>query len=402
MARSTPVRVWLVAAVVATAVLGASVVVIVGSTSNGSPGGSPGSGGGGGGNPPHYAVVGSIQTIEVRNVTVGPWPSHVIYDAQSGMLYVTSEYSQTVSLVDPHPFHVSVVINTGADARGLALDSASHRLFVSNDNADNLTVINTSSNTILTTLDYAPLGNMVGVQLDPSTGQLLVLANNPPDSILSINPNTYNVTRILPIDQNPGGGEDYGINATSHVLYFPARGDLAVTEIGELNGTSFASIVMPGSEGPMSTFLDPLNGLLYVMLGGWLWMNPGNLGVVLNPATDQIVGTLHLGTWPDAYAYDPASELLFVACAASGNISIINVSSNDVVGSIPLGNGTLPQSIAIDPATGALYVTESGTGELVEVAPANGPSTSVIPGPPAASGTPAFAARWTAPSRTTV
>ena len=397
MARSTPAPVRLLVAVVAALVLGTTAAVVVGSSLGGAPGTATrsGNGDGGGGSAPHYAVVGSIQSIEIHNVTVGLWPSHVIYDAQSRILYVTSEFSQTVSLVDPSPFRVSRVIATGADARGLALDAATHRLFVSNDYADSLTVINTTTNTILTTLDYPSYGSMVGVQLDPATGELLVLANSPPTSILSINPNTYNVTRILPIDANPGGGEGYAINSTTHVLYFPARGDLAVSEIGELNGTTFSRVPMPGIEGPMSTFLDPLNGLLYVMLGGWLWTNPGTIGVVLNPATDRIVSTLPLGTRPDAYAYDPGSELLFVACAASGNISIINASTNQIVGSITLGNGTLPQSVAVDPATGSLYVGESGTGELVEVAPSSEPPPLTTPGPYLASITVAVAARWT-------
>ncbi|MGA8537382.1 MAG: hypothetical protein WB789_08330 [Thermoplasmata archaeon] len=342
----------------------------------------------------HYAVVGTIAQINVSGVAVGFWPQDVIYDPQSGMLYVASENSQTVSIVDPSTFQATQVIPTGADARGLVLDPSNNRLFVSNDFASNLTVINTTTNTIQTTLNYTPYGNMVGEQLDPSTGQLLVLANNPPDSILSINPNTYNLTRVLPIDVNPGGGNGYAINASTHVIYFPARGDYAVSEIGELNGTSFERVPMPGDEGPTSSFSDPLNGDIYVMLGGWLWMGPGNQAVVLNPATNQIVATLTLGAWPDAYAYNSTSDLLFVSCAASGNISIINVSSNRVVGSIFLGNGTLPGAIAIDPVTGNLYIGEDGSGELVEVALVTSSAVSIVPVAPTMASSLLLVARW--------
>jgi YVTN family beta-propeller protein len=342
----------------------------------------------------HYAVVATIDEINVSGVRVGFWPQYVIYDPQNGLLYVASEFSQSVSIVDPSPFQVSQVIPTGSDARGLALDPSSHQLFVSNDYASNLTVINTTTETIQTTLDYAPYGYMVGEQLDPSTGQLLVIANNPPDSILSINPNTYNLTRVLPIDENPGGGNGVAINSSSHTIYFPSRGDLAVSEIGELNGTTFANVPVPGNQGPTSTFFDPLNGDVYVMLGGWLWMGPGDQAVALDPATNQIVASFTLGTWPDAYAYNPTSDLLYVSCAASGNISIINASTNEVVGSVFLGNGTLPGVIAIDPATGNLYIGEDGTGALVEVALVSSSATSTVPDAHSVIGSSLAAARW--------
>ena len=347
----------------------------------------------------HYAVVATIAEINVSGVAVGFWPQYVIFDPQNGMLYAASEYSRTVTIVNPNPFQVTQVIRTGADARGLVLDPSNDLLFVSNDYASNLTVISTTTNTIQAALNYSPYGYMVGEQLDPSTGQLLVLANNPPDSILSINPNTYNLTRVLPIDTNPGGGNGYAINASTHVIYFPARGDDAVSEIGELNGTSFASVGIPGDEGPTSTFFDPLNGYIYVMLGGWLWMGPGNQTLVLNPATNHIVATLTLGTWPDAYAYNSSSELLFVSCAASGNISIINASTNRVVGSIFLGNGTLPGVIAIDPVTGNLYIGEDGTGKLVELALVGSSATSLSPVAPLTADDTLLVARWVQTTR---
>ncbi len=370
MARATAVRRAWVAGVALVVVFG----TILAFAATQSPGGSPGSRQSSGES--RYEVTGSIGDINVSGTPVGFWPQYVIYDSENGMLYVASEFSHTVSVVDPNPFHVTQVISTGADARGLALDSANGLLFVSNDYASNLTVINTTSNTVETTLNFTPYGYMVGEQLDPATGQLLVLANNPPDSILSIDPTTFNLTRVLPIDPNPGGGNGLAIEPTSHVIYFPSRGDLAVTEIGELNGTSFANVAVPGYEGPTSTFLDPLNGYVYVMLGGWLYDSPGNQLVVLDPATNEYVGELTVGSWPDAYAYNASTQLLYVSCAASGNVSIVNASTNQVAGSIALGNGTLPGVIAIDPTTGDLYIGEDGTGALVEVTFVGGSITS--------------------------
>jgi len=387
MSVSPTLRLALVMAVVVIAVLGTLLLFL------GAP--APSSHGKTGGVGLHYAVVGTIAQINVSGISVGFWPQYVIYDPQSGLLYVASEFSKTVSIVDPNPFQVTQVIATGADARGLVLDSSDQLLFVSNDFASNLTVINTATETVQTTLNYSPYGYMVGEQLDPSTGQLLVLANNPPDSILSINPITYNLTRVLPIDPNPGGGSGYAINETTHVIYFPARGDYAISEIGELNGTPFANVSVPGNQGPTSTFFDPLNGYVYVMLGGWLYNNPGNQLAVLNPATGQVLESLTLGTWPDAYAYNPVSELLYVSCAASGNISIINASTNQLEGSIFLGNGTLPGQIAIDPITGNLYIGEDGPGALVEVSLVTNTAATMVPlAHSAAAEVSLLAARW--------
>jgi YVTN family beta-propeller protein len=296
-------------------------------------------------------------------ICVGNWPQYVLFDPVNGMVYASAEYSQNVSAVDAGTLQKVASVNS-SNARGLAIDPADGRLFVSNGFGDSLTVIDTANNAVLTTVNLTGYGFMVSEQYDPTTGQLLVLANNNPD-ILAVDPSSYAISNVIPLDPNPGGTE-LAIIPSTHVIYFPARGMNSVALVGELNGTTFAHISMPGIYGPTSTFYDPVNGYVYVMLGGML-DDPGNQMVVLNPATGGIVTTLTLGEWPDAYAYNPTTQLLYVSCAAAGSISVINVATNQLVGSIDLGAGTLPGGIAVDPSTGHLFVGEDGTGELVEL-----------------------------------
>ncbi len=316
-----------------------------------------------------FSAVGHPAGRVVASLPVGDWPQGVLYDPADNELYVSAEYSQNVSIFNATCFDRIATLSTHQDARAMALDPANGRLFVSDDWSSNLTVIDTANDSIAATVGLAGFGYMVGDQYDPGTGQLFVLANNNP-ALLDVSPSTYGILQTTYLAPNPGGGNGFAINPSSHVIYFPARGYDSLQLVGELNGTVFGSIALPGPFGPTATFFDPVNGLIYVMLGGLL-DDPGAQMVVLNATTDTVIATLTLGGWPDDYVYNPATQLLYVSCAAGGDIAVVNADTNTLVTTYSLGAGSLPGTVSLDASTGALFVGEDGEGAvaLVSVAP---------------------------------
>jgi YVTN family beta-propeller protein len=319
---------------------------------------------------PSYSVL--------RSTTVGSYPANIAFDQSNGLVYVANEFSDNLSVVRASTLQVASTISTGLQARGLALDPANGRLFVTNDYSSNISVINTSNGSTLITIYTPAYSYTLQDQFDLVSGQLYVLANNNPD-LLVFNPNTLGLSKVIPIDPNPGG-EQFAISG--HVIYFPARGSLAVELIGQSNGTTYAEIPTLSSYGPTTTFLDPLNGFVYVMLGGLL-DHPGDKVLVLNPATGAFVSNMTVGLWPNSYAYDSARHLLYVTCQASNEVSVINTETNRVTATISFPAGSKPQGIAVDPSRGHLFVGELGTGRLVElglVATAGTPAGTVTTG----------------------
>lgn len=325
------------------------------------------------------------------SVCLGGWPSDLLYDAANQLIYVSAENSENVSALDLTGPRVVASISTDNFARGLALDPSNQRLFVSDGMGDDVAIINSSTNALEGTWSFPGYTDMVGAQFDPTTNQLLLLANNPPDSILLVNASTGIVNQVVSIDVNPGGGDGPigAVNPATHVMYFAARGDFEIQLIDLLNGTTVGYWPTGSSYGPTNTFYDPSNHLVYVEDGGWLWLGPGDQVTVFNATTGAQVTTIPVGEFPSTFAYDPARHLLYVSCAASGTVSVIDDRTNQVVGTISLGSTSLPGPVFVDPTNGNLFVAEDGTGMLLELPP--GPPSNSSTGywtPVATSGGP--------------
>jgi len=303
-------------------------------------------------------------------VSVGNWPQAVLFDPNNQLVYVAVQNSNNLTIVNPSGMHVVGTIPF-YNARGLALDPTSGQLFVSDGFGDDFMVVNTASNSEVTTSALSGYTYLVGAQFDSATGQLFFLANNN-DDILLVNPGTYALEQAIQVQANTGGGSGpiAAVDPQTHVMFYAARGSMGVDLVGELNGTVFGFLPTGTSEGPVNTFYDPSNHLLYVALGGWLYQNPGNQVVALNLTTGVQVASATVGVWPSSFAYDSSRHLLYVSCAVSGTISAINDLTNQVVDTISLGSSSMPGSIAIDPSTGNLFVGEDGTGMLAELPPA--------------------------------
>ena len=317
-----------------------------------------------------------LGTPILASLCIGDWPQALVYDSTNHLIYASIENSQNVSVVNPDGDQVVATIPALSYARGLALDPYNHRLFVSDGLGDDVAVINTTTNSYAGSFNLNDYTYLVGAQFDPTTRQLFFLANNN-DTILSVNATTYALEQAIQVQVNTGGGSGpiAAVNPQTHVMYYAARGSMEVDLIGELNGTVFGYYPTGSSYGPVNTFYDPFNHLLYVADGGWLYLGPGNQLVVLNATTGAQVTGLTVGEFPSGFAYDPSRHLLYVSCAASGTISVINDETNQLVGTISLGSTTLPGPVLVDPSTGNLFVGEDGTGMLVELPPAE-PSNS--------------------------
>lgn len=310
-------------------------------------------------------------TAVIGLACVGSAPQSVVYDPANQLVYVASEFSQNVSVLQSSDLSPVATISTGNFARGLALDSTNGLLYVSGDFGSTVAVVNTSTNVVVSSFDLTGYTNLVGAQYDPSVNQLFFLANNNPDLVF-VNPSTGSISQVIPVAANPGGGSGpiAAIDTTTHVIFFPDRGYYDVALIGELNGTEFGTIPITGSNGPTTTFYDAANGLLYVMIGGLRDLGAGNQVFVFNATSMSLVSALTVGSFPYGYAYDSARGLLYVACANSGSVYVINTTTNQVATSINLGAGSMPGNIAIDPITGDVFVAEDGTGLVLELPPA--------------------------------
>ncbi len=132
------------------------------------------------------------------------------------------------------------------------------------------------------------------------------------------------------------------------------------------NGTSAPGNFLSGiGLTPRALLYDPATGDLEVAAE-----SSGNL-IVVNPTSDRVVGAIPAGDEPVSIAYDPSNGRLYVA-DQSNTVSVIDPSTGTLVATLP--SGYYLTSIAYDPVSGLVYVgilTRNDVGRLLLLDPEN-------------------------------
>jgi len=81
---------------------------------------------------------------------------------------------------------------------------------------------------------------------------------------------------------------------------------------------------------------------------------------VINVATNTVVGTVPVGNNPGAVVV--SGNIAYVANQGSNSVSMINTSSNNVVGNLSVG--AAPDALAVNPKGTALYVANAGNNDV--------------------------------------
>src|SRR5450755_4763684 len=81
---------------------------------------------------------------------------------------------------------------------------------------------------------------------------------------------------------------------------------------------------------------------------------------VIDIATNTVVGTVPVGAQPEGVAVNPVSPRVYVT--TSSNVSVIDTTSNTVIATVPVGVG--PTGVAVNPAGTRAYATNFGSNTV--------------------------------------
>lgn len=153
---------------------------------------------------------------------------------------------------------------------------------------------------------------------------------------------------------DPGNGNVYIATYSGQELMAVVNGST-----GRLVGT----VAWPGSNSTTWNWntqeqiaVDVTNGLAF------LTGDDSNYILMVNTATDLVVGRLGVGLDPEGIVFDERNQCLYIANHGSDNITVINVSTNHSVASINLG--MVPTSVAVDTRSNHLFVSDSLSGKI--------------------------------------
>jgi len=298
-----------------------------------------------------------------------PWG--IAIDPDKDRLYVTEFEGNNLTVINTTTRQVVNSIPTGVDPRRVVIDPANGQLYVSCTEANNVAVINATTGHVIGAIPVGP--DPIGLTFDASDNRLFVADSNVygegnlPSNVSVIDTVNDSVVARIPVGSD---ARELVYDPLNHDLYVENYNSGNVTVIGARNLTTFGSIDV-GSF-PLGTAIDDATGQVFFMDN----YDPG-MAYVIDGSSQAVVGTIGLGSYPGAGAYDSANGYVYISESFSDEEAVINGSSLQVVGLVPAGID--PSGMVFDSVSHFLYVASPYTDRVLAI---NGSTRSLPAGEP--------------------
>jgi gliding motility-associated-like protein len=306
------------------------------------------------------AVTGTVNPLPTVNVVSNQTVNNgaataVINFAGTGNTFNWVNDTQGIGLAASGSGDISsfITVNTGNNpviATITATPSSTSFAYIANERSNNVSVINTATDAVVSTI---PVGsNPLWVSVSPD-GSFVYVANYSSNTISAINSATNAVVATIPVGTNPIG---VVVSPDGSKVYVANNGSNTISVINTATD-AVTSTISVGSK-PEGISVSPDGSLLYVVNG-----NDNNVSVI-NTFTNLIVTTIPVGLGPFGIAISPDGSRLYVANLVSHSVSVINTASNTVVSSFIINPD--PEGLVLSPDGGLIYVTDA-TSKTVSV-----------------------------------
>jgi DNA-binding beta-propeller fold protein YncE len=343
---------------------------------------------------------------------VGNGPQALASDPSTGTVYAANFSAGTISVVNPGSCNATVtrscrdeaqISSVGSAPSGVAIDIATHTVYVANQGNNTVSVLNASrcsafdiSGCVLPSATVHVGSGPTGIAVDQATDSVYV-ANNSGNTVSVINGVTCNAeqlrgcTGIAATISVGDGPSAIGVNPTTDTIYVTDSG--ATGSVGDavsvIDGSTCNAVVQSGCDqtpgtvtvgsGPLGIAVDPSTDSIYVANSGRFGAADSALGHTVSlidgatcNATDQVgcgraAATVIVGVAPWGIAVDQRTNKIYVANNTGGDtpasLSVINGATCDTTNtsgcagrpSELTGPGFAPNGIALDPTTQVLY-----------------------------------------------
>ena len=315
-------------------------------------------------------------------------------------------------------YAVTATIGVGSEGTGgsIAVDSGTHRGYVTSYDDSRLTIINTSTNTVVGSVAVG--SGPIGVAIDTIGNQplpMVFVANYRANSISFVDTSTNTVVGTVSLGDNLP--QDMAVDPSTHTLYAAGASGMST------NGSSLDSVVddyhrslsltLPISGFVKRVAVDSSTHKVYAAGGQNLWeidatptkvasfTDPtGTSAVAVNPATHKVyvtndsttagvlsvvddstnlvTATVPVGKSPDGVAVDTSTNVIYVSNRLDNTVSIIDGTTNTVIATVPAGLS--PAAIAVDSATHTAYVINALSATVSVITRTGAGSTARLSG----------------------
>jgi YVTN family beta-propeller protein len=276
-----------------------------------------------------------VNTFHIKSG--GGW-DYIALNTVNNRLYV-SHGTQMNVLDAKNGDSVGVIMNTPG-VHGIAFVPALTKGYISNGRGNNVTVIDYTSNQVLTQIQTGE--DPDAIMYDAHSDRVYV-CNGRSKDITVIDPTTDKVTATIPA----GGAPETAVTDNAGKIYvnLEDKNEIIVLDTKTMKVVSHWPL---GAEGPAGLAIDTKTKRLFAGCEGKL--------VVVNATNGKIVSTTQIGDGCDGTAFDPGTQLIFASNGA-GTLSVIKEHSADKyekLEDVPTKRGA--RTLAIDARTHMVYL----------------------------------------------
>jgi gliding motility-associated-like protein len=307
------------------------------------------------GNIPSFTAINTGSTPVTATVTVTP--------ASLALAYIPNFGSDNVSVINTATGSLLTTVNVGRSPFGVSVSPDGSKVYISNSAGSSVSVISTANNNVVSTI-------VVGLQpnalcISPDGGRVYV-SNSRSNTVSVINTATNLVTATVFVGKTPFG---IALSPDGSRLFVVNSADNTVSVVNTATN-AIISTIQAGSS-PYGIAVSPDGGRIYVA------NENANTLAVFNTATNVQLATIAVGTGPYAVAVSPDGSLVYVSDLYSNAVSVISAVNYQVIANIHVGGG--PGGISVSSDGGELYVANTTDNTVSVINTATNTVISTIP-----------------------
>ena len=245
-----------------------------------------------------------------------------------------------IATIDTATLKLTGVLKSGSDPEQFDLSRDGKRLYISNEDSAQASVLDTASGAIIATI---PTGHEPeGVRLAPN-GKWVIVTSETDSTISVIDATSLKVLKTARVGLRP---RDVAFTPDSGIAYVSGEGDASLSRVPVPAGEPVTRILQLRQEArPMGVVFDAAHQRVYVSTG-----RGGTVAVVaVDPAgtSGQLITEIPVGARPWGMALSRDGRRLYTANGSSNDVTIVDTSSLSVQMKVPVGKG--PWGVALSP-----------------------------------------------------
>ncbi|WP_410507017.1 PKD domain-containing protein [Methanosarcina hadiensis] len=260
----------------------------------------------------------------------------------SSFAYVTNGESDNISVIDTTTDRVVTTISAGSSPLGVAINPDGTKVYVANAHSNDVSVIDTATNNVTATVRVG--SSPQGIAVSPD-GKRVYVANLGGNTVSVINTVSNSVISTVKMGRNPTG---IAVSPDGKKVYVTNYGDKNVSIIDTATNKVTATVSV--GKGPREIVVAPDGARAYVANS-----DSGSISVI-DTITNSVTGTIKVNGAPSGVAVNPEGTRVYVSNNDKyfSTVSVIDTSSNTVTATMPVGPN--PSGISVTPDGKKVYV----------------------------------------------